>query len=143
MTHVRTATPVDRPALHAIQTASLDSPQPELLDAGLEGTATLLVAGRTPKGYALAVGREPTDLVELAVAPGHRNAGHGSALLERLLARGDGCRLTARADDERVRRFYERHGFWVETLLPDYYENEDGIRLVRQSESASDAVSEN
>lgn len=101
----------------------------------------MLVAGREPIGYALAVGHDPIDLVELAVAPDHRNAGHGSALLERLLGRGDGCRLTARADDEDVRRFYERHGFRVEKSLPGYYEDGDGVRLVRQPEPASDAES--
>ncbi|EMA36211.1 GNAT family N-acetyltransferase [Halococcus hamelinensis] len=142
MTHVRPATLADRPALRAIQAASLDSPQPSLLDAGLRGAATVLVAGREPTGYALAVGRRPTDLVELAVAPDHRNAGRGSALLESLLARGGAFRLTVRADDERARRFYERHGFRLEKSLPGYYDDGDGLRLVRQPDSASDDAAE-
>lgn len=141
MTHVRPATPADRPTLLAIQAASLDSPQPSLLDAGLHGAATVLVAGRRPTGYALAVGHDPTDLVELAVAPDHRNAGRGSALLESLLARGGAFRLTVRADDERARRFYERHGFRVEKSLPGYYEDGDAVRLVRQPDSVSDDAS--
>ena len=97
----------------------------------------MLVAGHTPVGYALAVGSRPTHLAELAVAPGHRNAGHGSALLTAILDECEECRLTARADDERARRFYERHGFRVEEYLPNHYEDADGVAMVRQPDSDS------
>jgi ribosomal-protein-alanine N-acetyltransferase len=133
---IREATPDDRPRLLAIQAASLDSNWPELLETAITGPARVLVAGKVPVGYALAVGSEPTHLVELAVAPGHRNAGHGSALLRAVLAATEECRLTARADDERARRFYERHGFRVEAQLPNHYENGDGVAMVRQPDSA-------
>ena len=46
----------------------------------------------------------------------------------------------AAADDERARRFYERHGFRVESHLPDHYENADGVAMVRQPDSSDAAV---
>ncbi|WP_435077377.1 GNAT family N-acetyltransferase [Halococcus sp. AFM35] len=140
MSHIREATPDDRPRLLAIQATSLESNWPTLLETAITGPATVLVAGHTPVGYALAVGTQPTHLAELAVAPGHRNAGHGSALLRAILGRSEECRLTARADDERARRFYERHGFRVESYLPDHYENADGVAMVRQADSSDAAV---
>ncbi len=136
MSHIREATPDDRPRLLAIQAASLESNWPDLLATAITGPATVLVVGYTPVGYALAVGTQPTHLAELAVTPGHRNAGHGSALLRAILERSEECRLTARADDERARRFYERHGFRVEKRLPNHYETADGVAMVRQPDSA-------
>ena len=137
MTGIRAATPADRPRLLAIQAASLASNWPELLETAIDGAGTVLVAGHTPVGYALAVGSQPTHLAELAVAPGHRNAGHGSALLQTVLDDVDECRLTARADDERARRFYERHGFRVDSFLPNHYEHGDGVAMVYQSDDRS------
>jgi ribosomal-protein-alanine N-acetyltransferase len=136
MSYIREATPDDCPRLLAIQAASLASNWPELLETAITGPARVLVAGRTPVGYALAVGSDPTHLAELAVAPGHRNAGHGSALLRAVLTEVGECRLTARADDERARRFYERHRFRVEERLPNHYEDADGVSMVRQPDSA-------
>jgi ribosomal-protein-alanine N-acetyltransferase len=135
---IREATSDDRPRLLAIQAAVLESNWPDLLTTAIGGPARVLVAGKVPVGYALAVGNEPTHLAELAVAPDHRNAGHGSALLRAVLAGTDECRLTTRADNERARRFYERHGFRVEERLPDHYENTDGVAMVRQPDSDSD-----
>jgi ribosomal-protein-alanine N-acetyltransferase len=142
MTRIREATPDDRPRLLAIQSASLASNWPELLATAIDGPGTVLVAGHDPVGYALAVGDDPTHLAELAVAPGHRDAGHGSALLTTLLDNCEECRLTARADDERARRFYERHGFRVERRLPNHYEDGDGVAMVRQPGSSAAADSE-
>lgn len=135
-TRIRPATPADLPTLLAIQATSLDSPQPALLRAGVDGPATVLVAGNV--GYALAFGHDPIYLAELAVAPDHRGAGHGSTLLNAVLARDGDCRLTARADAVRVRNFYERHGFRVEKRLPDHY-GDDGLFMVRQPDSDSSA----
>ena len=137
MTRIRAATPADCPRLLAIQAASLASNWPELLETAIDGAGTVLVAGDTPVGYALAVGSQPTHLAELAVAPGHRNAGHGSALLTAILDECEVCRLTARADDERARRFYERHGFRVDSFLPEHYEHGDGVAMVYQSDDRS------
>ncbi|GAA0461892.1 GNAT family N-acetyltransferase [Halococcus dombrowskii] len=138
MSHrIRPATPADRPRLLAIQSASLASTWPELLETAITGPGRVLVSGHTAVGYALAVGSDPTHLAELAVAPGHRNAGRGSALLKAVLDDGDDCRLTARADDERARRFYERHGFRVDRFLPNHYEHGDGVAMVYQSDDRS------
>ncbi|EMA50458.1 GNAT family N-acetyltransferase [Halococcus thailandensis] len=135
--HIRSATPADRPRLLAIQSASLASTWPELLETAITGPGRVLVSGQTAVGYALAVGSDPTHLAELAVAPGYRNAGHGSALLKAVLDNDDDCRLTARADDERARRFYERHGFRLDRFLPDHYEHGDGVAMVYQSDDRS------
>jgi len=135
-TRIRTATSTDLPTLLAIQATSLDSPQPALLRAGVDGPATVLVTGDVV-GYALALGHDPIYLAELAVAPGYRGAGHGSALLNAVLARDGYCRLTARADDARVRQFYERHDFRVEKRLSDHYGDADGLLMVRQPDSVA------
>jgi ribosomal-protein-alanine N-acetyltransferase len=138
MTEIRKAVPADRPTLLAIQTTSLESGWPELLETAISGPPLVLVSGSRPVGYALAIESTPTYLAELAVAPAHRGTGHGSALLSAVLARSDGCRLTMRADDEGVRRFYERHGFRVMERLPGHYADDDGLVLVYQPDSPSD-----
>jgi ribosomal-protein-alanine N-acetyltransferase len=138
MMAIREAVSDDRPALLAIQATSLESGWPELLETAISGPSLVLVSGSRPVGYALAVESTPTYLVELAVTPAHRGAGHGSALLTAVLARSDGCRLTMRADDKGVRRFYERHGFRVTERLPGHYVGDDGLVLVNQSDSSSD-----
>ena len=142
MTGIREATAEDRPRLLAIQAASLESGRSELLETAIEGPPLVLVSGKIPVGYALAIESDPTYLAELAVAPGYRGTGHGSALLTTLLARGDDCRLTTRADAERARRFYERHGFCVTERLPGHYAGDDGLLMVRQSDSTDDSPSE-
>lgn len=141
MSRVREAIHEDLPKLLAIQSASLDSGWPKLLTVGIDGPPLVLVTGNEPVGYALAVTGEPTYLVELAVAPVHRSAGHGSALLNAVLARGGKCRLTACADDERARRFYEHHGFRVAKRLPEYYGTDDGLLFIRQSDAPADSSS--
>lgn len=132
---LREATPADRPALLAIQAASLESGRPDLLETAIRGPPLVLVSGSGPAGYALAIESAPTYLAELAVAPAHRGAGHGSALLRAVLARCEECRLTTRADADRTRRFYERHGFRSTERLPGHYGDDDGVLLVRQSGS--------
>ncbi|WP_254545842.1 GNAT family N-acetyltransferase [Halomarina pelagica] len=141
---VREATPADRSRLRAVQRASLAEPQPELLDAGVEGAAVCLVAevsGSEPAGYALVVPGERWYLAELAVAPDRRREGIGTRLLdavcERAGAAGAAVTLTARVDDERARRFYESAGFDAERRLPDFYDApdadgpRDGLQFVR------------
>src|SRR5699024_883213 len=67
--HISSAPPADRPRLLAIQSASLASTWPELLETAITGPGRVLVSGQTAVGYALAVGSDPTHLAELAVAP--------------------------------------------------------------------------
>ena len=136
---IREARPADEPRLEAIQTAALDEPWPELLDVAVEGAPLVLVrdVGAGPVAYALVVPDHPVAyLAELAVAPPLQGQGHGStlltALLERLRTAGfERLRLTARADDERVRSFYESFDFTVAEELPDHYDDGDGVALVR------------
>ncbi|PSP90048.1 N-acetyltransferase [Halobacteriales archaeon QS_4_69_34] len=157
---MRAARPADLPVLLALQATALDSNWPALLRSAVDGPPTLLVVERSPAavttavgsatpapnvacgptvepgdpvGYALAVGTtDATYLAELAVAPGHRDRGHGSALLSALLARTGGeCRLTIRADNEGANRLYERFGFRVRKRLPNHYDGDDGLLFVR------------
>jgi ribosomal-protein-alanine N-acetyltransferase len=137
---IRPAAPADESRLCAIQSAALDDPWPELLDVAIDGPPHVLVVdgGEGPIAYALTVPDHPVAYVaELAVAPGLQGQGHGSALLSTLLddlrEKGFGTvRLTARADDDRVRSFYESFGFSAEADLPDHYDDGGaGVLLVR------------
>ncbi|MFC7028736.1 GNAT family N-acetyltransferase [Halomicroarcula sp. GCM10025710] len=70
----------------------------------------------------------------LAVDPSFQGRGYGStllgALLERLRDAGfETLRLTARADDERVRSFYGGFGFEKISDLPDHYDDGAGVLL--------------
>jgi ribosomal-protein-alanine N-acetyltransferase len=74
-------------------------------------------------------------LAELAVAPGHRRRGHGSALLSAVLDRladHDELRLTTRAADDRARAFYEAAGFERLRRLPGHYADGDGLLYGRR-----------
>ena len=136
---VREARTEDLPRLRAIRAASLSEVPPLLLDVAVRGAGTVLVATTTePVGYALAMRDgecEVAYLAELAVAPGHRRQGHGSALLSAVLDRvadHRGLRLTTRADDERARSFYEAAGFEPLEELPDHYADGDGVLYGRR-----------
>jgi ribosomal-protein-alanine N-acetyltransferase len=138
MTGVREARPNDRSRLRAIQVAALDHPWPELLSVAVDGPPELLVYDDGgPVGYALVVPDEPVAyLAELAVEPSRQGEGIGTLLLTTLLdrlrdAEFETVRLTARADDKRIRRFYENLGFVVEDRLPDHYDDGDAVLLTR------------
>ena len=143
-TVVREARPGDRPRLAAIRAASLHEAPPRLLDAAVRGVGLVLVATdpatkeEIPVGYALAIRDaegEVAYLAELAVAPGNRRRGHGSALLGALLDRlsdHEVLRLTTRADDDRARAFYESSGFEPIRTLPDHYADGDGVLYERK-----------
>jgi len=138
---IRPAVPADESRLRAIQSGALDDPWPGLLDVAIDGPPTVLVCdeGAGPLGYVLAVPDHPVAYVaELAVAPGVQGQGHGSELLGTLLkdlgqSGFETVRLTARADDERVRSFYDSFGFSVEDDLPEHYNDGGaGVLLVRK-----------
>lgn len=138
---IRPAVAADESRLRAIQSAALDDPWPELLDVAIDGPPHVLVCdeGEGPVGYALAVPDHPVAYVaELAVAPGMQGQGYGSELLgtlfEELRERGfETVRLTARADEERVRSFYDSFGFSVKDELPGHYDDGGtGVLLVRE-----------
>jgi len=138
---IRPAVPADEPRLRAIQSAALDYPWAELLAVAINGAPHVLVVdeGEGAVAYTLTVPDHPVAYVaELAVAPGMQNQGYGTELLSTLLGelRDNGfetIRLTARADDERVRAFYDGFEFAVEDDLPGHYDDGgDGVLLVRE-----------
>jgi ribosomal-protein-alanine N-acetyltransferase len=139
---IRTVRPTDLPVLRAIQATALREPWPDLLATAATGRggplALVAIDARSPPvGYALAVPGESTAyLAELAVAPGRRGEGRGSALLSAVTDRlaDAGCEtvwLTARADDRRTLSFYRERGFTVRERLPGHYADGDGVELVR------------
>ena len=140
MIDVRPARPGDRTRLSAIQSAALADPNPDLLAAAVSGPLCCLVAvDAGPVGYVLAIhDDERAYLPELAVAPDRQNEGIGSTLLsaecDRLEASGiDAVRVTARASDERVGRFYEGRAFETVERVPDHYsDGTDGIVYERR-----------
>ena len=142
MTAVRAATRADLPRCREIQTAALAEPWPDLLPTALETDAVFLVLTDPGDdellGYAVALAAtdEPAYLPEFAVHPDRQGEGHGSTLMQALLAtlaeRGhDTVRLTVQASDERARGFYESRGFVVRERRPDHYEADDGLLLER------------
>jgi len=138
MTSVRSAEPADLTRLRTIQQATLSEALPELLPAAVDGPITgLVVEAPDVVGYVLAVGDGTVAYVpELAVLPAHQGRGLGSTLLETLLSRlaesgHERVRLTARADDARLRSFYEDHGFTVVDRVDGYYADADGLKFVR------------
>ncbi|MFB6143293.1 MAG: GNAT family N-acetyltransferase [Halorientalis sp.] len=144
---IRAARPADLPRLRAIQLATLAEPWDGLLEPVIEGPPVALVAvpdqETAPVGYAVALQGDGTAyLAELAVAPGHRRTGHGSALLaaldDRLADRGCArVRLTVRADDEGARAFYAAAGFTEDARLSDHYEDGDAVVLSRPVQAAT------
>ena len=137
---IREAEPDDFRRLRAIQRRALSDPWPELLELGVDGPPLALVAETDrPVGYALVVPDDDVAYVaEVAVAPERQGEGYGSELLEALFdrLRGDGVgtvRLTARADDERARSFYDAFDFEEVRNVPGHYEDGgDGVVLERE-----------
>ena len=76
----------------------------------------------------------------VAVAPAHRGAGAGTALLEAVLRAGArlGARratLEVRRSNDAARRLYERLGFSIAGVRPDYYTDPVEDALVLWAES--------
>ena len=130
---VRPMRPADGPAVRALQ-AHLAAADPGLVRAALAGPFRGFVAveGDAVVGYAVALpGREAT-LSELVVAPDHRRAGHGRALVEAAAGvAAEALVVTTPADATGTRRFYGSLGFAVEERLADFYGDRDALRLVR------------
>jgi ribosomal-protein-alanine N-acetyltransferase len=79
----------------------------------------------------------------IALRPGFRAQGLGTALLQRVLAEGRGlgarrATLEVRASNGAARRLYERMGFYVAGIRRDYYTSpvEDALILWRDEESS-------
>lgn len=136
---VRPGRRADLDRLRTIRSAALDEPWIGLLEAAL-GEESLVHVAEADRaiGYAVALTAADHSYVpELAVAPAHQGESHGSRLLEALCARlaADGIdrvRLTARADDDRVRDFYEARDFVAVDRIPGHFDGDDGVVYERR-----------
>lgn len=138
---VRPGERADLPQLRRVQAATLAEPAPDLLRAAAaDGPPALFVAeDPVPVGYAILVAGETAYLPELAVAPARQGEGVGTALLGALVravdeweGSPDRLRVTARAGDDRAKRFYQSRGFAVTERLPDFFESAAGVVMVRE-----------
>ncbi|MFQ3318916.1 MAG: ribosomal-protein-alanine N-acetyltransferase [Natronomonas sp.] len=126
----------DEPAVRSLQ-GLLEYADPELVTAAIDGPfiGRVAVDSGNVVGYAIAFPGSETVLSELAVAPAHRRAGHGEALVEAIAAATDTDALvvTTPADNEAARRFYEALGFEREERVEQFYaDGTDALRLVRR-----------
>jgi len=103
-------------------------------------SAWVVEAGRSVRGFlaARAVAGQG-EILNLAVDPANRNAGHASSLLERALDefRRQGIAdifLEVRASNSAALSFYEHHGFVRTGARPGYYQNppEAAVLMMRK-----------
>jgi len=112
-------------------------------DAWDEPTWWAELAGRPRRDYVVAVegervlgyagldhGPDVSDVMTIAVAPGHRGRGVGDELMTELTRRGTGAgagalMLEVRADNAAALRLYERHGFEQVGVRRRYYQPGD------------------
>lgn len=71
-------------------------------------------------------------IVSIAVHPAYRRRGIGTELAEAVLKRtkGTAC-VEVRASNEVAQKFYEYLGFSLQTVIPQYYGDEDAVVMVR------------
>ena len=94
----------------------------------------MAVDAGTVVGYAVALPGPETALSELVVAPAHRGAGHGRALVDAVAAAADADRLvvTTPAGADAV-DFYRALGFETDRRLASFYDDGTAaLRLVRR-----------
>ncbi|EMA32432.1 ribosomal protein S18-alanine N-acetyltransferase [Halobiforma nitratireducens] len=143
---IRPAERADLLAVVRIENASF--PQPWPYDAfdrflGEPGFLVAVVEGRVA-GYVVAdvtssVGRRVGHVKDIAVHPERRGEGVGSALLSRVLAvmaahGAESVKLEVRRSNERAKRLYREFGFEALRRVPDYYDDEDAIVMIRKLE---------
>ncbi|MEF8806562.1 GNAT family N-acetyltransferase [Natronomonas sp.] len=132
---VRPLRSTDESAVRSLQSL-LEYADPDLVDATLTGPfvgRVAVVDGVV--GYAIALPGEEATLSELVVAPEHRRAGHGEALVDAIAEATDAGRLvvTTPAENEAAAAFYESLGFEVDARLSGFYaDGSDALRLVRR-----------
>ncbi|APW97354.1 ribosomal-protein-alanine N-acetyltransferase RimI [Halobiforma lacisalsi AJ5] len=141
---IRPAERADLLAVVRIENASFSQPWPyDAFDRFL-GEPGFLVAvddGRIA-GYVVAdvssnVGRRIGHIKDIAVHPDHRGNGIGSALLSRALAvmaahGADSVKLEVRRSNDKAKRLYREFGFEPLRRMPDYYDDEDAIVMIRK-----------
>ena len=139
----RVREPEDLAAVLELQTTSFTNPwTAEALRWELEHSpVSRLYVLRDEEGVALAFCAcwllvDELHINSLAVAPGRRRAGIATGLMREVLraAREEGAAratLEVRRSNEAARGLYERLGFVVEAIRPDYYTNplEDALIL--------------
>lgn len=101
--------------------------QGNFIDSLAAGHLAEVLVGEALAGYFVAmVGFEELHLLNLTVAPALQGQGHGTALLEAVLAQAWARRLPTvwlevRASNERARALYARRGFDEAGLRRGYY----------------------
>lgn len=132
---VRALRPGDETIVHELQSL-LPVSDPDIVGPACEGPlyGALAIDG-SPVGYAIATPGPVATLLEIAVNPEYRRRGHGRQLVENIATRVDPKELvvTTPADDERTHTFYRSVGFERDGLVPDFYDDGDGLRFRRCS----------
>jgi len=129
---VRGARPDDLPRIVDIERQSFKHPYSPRLMASLMALAgdlfVVYEVGGEVIGYAVALLREGRlgHIMSIAVDPGHRRRGVGTALLSELLRRLKEkgalvARLEVRVSNEAALRLYRKLGFKEIYVMPDYY----------------------
>ena len=141
---IRPFRPADLAAVLAVERPSFRGdayPGSLFLDYYRRGALFLVAeAAGAVAGYSLAwTGAGRAELVSIAVAPSHRRAGAGKALLEgtlrRLRRRGAGrVSLMVKTTNEAAQRFYDSFGFRRVRRVRGYYEDgSDGFLMLREA----------
>jgi ribosomal-protein-alanine N-acetyltransferase len=80
---------------------------------------------------------DPKDghIISIAVLPESRRKGIGRRLMEEVFKECKRSWLEVRASNEAAQGFYERLGFQKKGRIEGYYEDEDALVMVRESES--------
>ncbi|QKF65418.1 GNAT family N-acetyltransferase [Campylobacter corcagiensis] len=85
-------------------------------------------------GYALVFTYLKTPRIySIAVSKSSRNLGVGSEILNYLTTKFNSLRLEVRSDNKTAINLYKKFGFKVIKILPNYYENCDGLKMKFQN----------
>jgi len=119
----------DLPAVMAVEAQAYSHPwsQGNFIDSLAAGHLAEVLTDDALVGYFVAMeGVDELHLLNLTVAPARQGEGHGSALLEAVLAHAHGRQLATvwlevRASNARARALYARRGFDEAGLRRGYY----------------------
>ncbi|ELY70815.1 ribosomal protein S18-alanine N-acetyltransferase [Natronobacterium gregoryi] len=143
---IRPAERADLLAVVRIENASFPQPWPHEAFERFLGEAGFLVAisDGAVVGYVVSdlvsnAGRPFGHVKDVAVHPDRRGSGIGSALLSRSLAvlaahGASSVKLEVRASNDPAKRLYREFGFESLRRVPDYYDGEDAIVMIRKLE---------
>lgn len=91
-------------------------------------------------GFALV--RPEGYLSLLGVAPGNRRRGHGSRLMERVVADHPGVACHVRTTNGEAIGFYADHGLLVDERVPGYYRDSTDAYRLRRSPERADGIAD-